>query len=166
MKVTIKIDNEESFQITVPDNSTVEDLKIASMVALPPQKLADASPTKIKLWYSGKPLEFSKTLASYGIHKDSKSTVYLTLSVESESSVSLAADNITTATTSGTTPRDPSSASPSPNEIQQSASSTTPHQPEQKTQSQQPTNLHPTTHSQHKKRTKSKSKTKCSFDNS
>ncbi|ODV88251.1 hypothetical protein CANARDRAFT_26405 [[Candida] arabinofermentans NRRL YB-2248] len=90
MKITVKLNNEQSFQVTVPDNSTVEDLKIASLVALPPNNESIINSTKnIKLWYSGKKMEFSKTLISYGIESknSNNSTVYLTLIDESTSAI-------------------------------------------------------------------------------
>ncbi|KAF6009023.1 hypothetical protein HII13_003662 [Brettanomyces bruxellensis] len=65
MKVIIKLNNEQIFHVTVPDNSTVEDLKIASLVALP-----------LKLAYQG--IQQSFGIPSYGITSDSNSTVYLT----------------------------------------------------------------------------------------
>ena len=76
MKVIIKLNNEQIFHVTVPDNSTVEDLKIASLVALPPK--VGLSRHTAKLWYSGEKMEFTSTLKSYGITSDSNSTVYLT----------------------------------------------------------------------------------------
>lgn len=76
MKASIKLGDGETFHVTVPDNSTVEDLKIAALVALPPTKTLNSRTTK--LWYSGKKLEFTNPLASYGISADSHSTVYMT----------------------------------------------------------------------------------------
>mgnify|MGYP003362629875 FL=1 len=76
MKVIVKLNNEQIFHVTVPDNSTVEDLKIASLVALPPK--VGLSRHTAKLWYSGEKMEFTSSLKSYGVTADTSSTVYLT----------------------------------------------------------------------------------------
>ncbi|VEU22435.1 DEKNAAC103642 [Brettanomyces naardenensis] len=101
MKVTVRLSDENTFHVTVPDNSTVEDLKIASLVALPPQ--ADLNSRTAKLWYSGKKMEFSSLLSSYGISPDSKSTVYLTSNDDvtpHEASSSLSSASPSSSTTS------------------------------------------------------------------
>lgn len=83
MKISIKLNNQNSFQVTVPDNSTVDDLKIASLVALPPS--ADVNSKNAKIWFSGHKLEYNRLLSSYGITPENSShcTVYLT-STESD----------------------------------------------------------------------------------
>ncbi|KAG7807661.1 hypothetical protein KL921_003956 [Ogataea angusta] len=86
MKVTVKSSNDQAFQVTVPDNSTVGDLKVAAVVALPPDSGVNKS--KVKVWYSGKKMELSKSLESYGITQNSNSTVYLTCIDESSSALS------------------------------------------------------------------------------
>ncbi|KAH3678364.1 hypothetical protein OGATHE_000293, partial [Ogataea polymorpha] len=85
MKVTVKSSNDQSFQVTVPDNSTVDDLKVAAVVALPPDSAVSKS--NVKVWYSGKKMELSKTLDSYGIGQETNSTVYLTCTDESSSAL-------------------------------------------------------------------------------
>lgn len=93
MKVTVKLSNESSFQVTVPDNATVEDLKVASLVALPPDSDINRG---ARLWYSGRKMEFSKVLSTYGITSESKSSVYLT-SGDDESAIAVADDEATIA---------------------------------------------------------------------
>lgn len=73
MKLTVKINNESSLSLTVPDNATVEDLKVAALISLPScynehNRLATKN---INLWYSGHRLDYSKTLACYNINPNS-----------------------------------------------------------------------------------------------
>ncbi|QPG74816.1 hypothetical protein FOA43_002152 [Brettanomyces nanus] len=92
MKVVIRINNQHNFHVTVPDNATVEDLKIASLVALPPKSGLNSHTAK--LWYSGKKLEFSTLLSSYGITAVSDSTVYLTDDSQVESNCAITDNDV------------------------------------------------------------------------
>lgn len=71
MKLSVKISNENTLSLTVPDNATVEDLKIAAVISLPPTTNNESNlpllPKNINLWYSGHKLDYSRTLASYDI---------------------------------------------------------------------------------------------------
>lgn len=90
MKLSVRTSNENTLCLTVPDNATVEDLKIAAIVALPPatRGAPHLTPSCINLWYSGHKLDYSKPLRSYNITPDSvvanpNLVVYLTLDVTS-----------------------------------------------------------------------------------
>jgi hypothetical protein len=91
MKVTIKYNNESTLALTVPDNATVEDLKIAAVVSIPPSSgLCIKSPNSINLWYSGHKLHYSELLSSYKICPQSLEanpnlTVHLTLANDLDS---------------------------------------------------------------------------------
>lgn len=74
MKLNVKIDQDLTLSLTVPDNATVEDLKVATIVALPSENsllnsldITSLSPKNINLWYSGHKLDYSKSLYSYNI---------------------------------------------------------------------------------------------------
>lgn len=74
MKLNVKIDQDLTLSLTVPDNATVEDLKVATIVALPSENslsnslnISSLSPKNINLWYSGHKLDYSKSLHSYNI---------------------------------------------------------------------------------------------------
>ncbi|KAI5951292.1 hypothetical protein KGF54_004366 [Candida jiufengensis] len=63
MKVTIRLSTESSLQITIPDNSTVEDLKNSIKVSS-----TTTLPKDFKLIYNGQKLQpFNSTLSSFGI---------------------------------------------------------------------------------------------------
>jgi hypothetical protein len=68
MKINVKtqIDSIPFLSLTVPDNATVEDLKIAALIALPSRPSITSS-SSINLWYSGIKLDYSKPLSSYKI---------------------------------------------------------------------------------------------------
>lgn len=73
MKLSVKIGNDKSIFLTVPDNATVEDLKIAAIVSLPNSIIpldSHITPKDINLWYSGYKLDYSKSLNSYHINPD------------------------------------------------------------------------------------------------
>lgn len=79
MRVSIRLSNgntQLTYQVTVPDNSTVNDLKLAALVAAPMNSnIHDLSLSNFSLMYSSKKLELSYQLQSYGINNDS--IVYL-----------------------------------------------------------------------------------------
>lgn len=63
MKVVILLTTETSYSITIPDNSTVEDLRNSAKVACPPDSKL---PTDFKLIYNGQKLEpYYKTLDTF-----------------------------------------------------------------------------------------------------
>ncbi|KAI5960179.1 uncharacterized protein KGF55_004902 [Candida pseudojiufengensis] len=64
MKVTIRLSTESSLQITIPDNSTVEDLRNSIKVSSNSSSL----PKDFKLIYNGQRLQpYNATLSSFGI---------------------------------------------------------------------------------------------------
>lgn len=69
MKINIKthIEALPSITLTVPDNATVDDLKIATLIALPSNIHSSLSTNSINLWYSGIKLDYAKPLAFYKI---------------------------------------------------------------------------------------------------
>ncbi|KAG0684165.1 hypothetical protein C6P40_001232 [Pichia californica] len=101
MKLPVKISNDLTLDLTVPDNATVEDLKIAVIVSLPSDKFPlnfNLTPKSINLWYSGFKLDYSKSLDFYNINpvtlkQNSNLIIYLTLDN----------NNTTTSTTTSTT---------------------------------------------------------------
>lgn len=89
MKLSVKITNKDDSKIlslTVPDNATVDDLKIAAIISLPNSINSQNHLTSkdINLWYSGHKLDHSKSLKSYHITPDNlilnpNLTIHLTL---------------------------------------------------------------------------------------
>lgn len=73
MKINIRIPaiSDDILVLTVPDNATVDDLKVAARVAFIPSTNELNACTKINAWYSGHKLEHSKSLASYNITPES-----------------------------------------------------------------------------------------------
>lgn len=70
MKLNIKInESEDILSLTVPDNATVEDLKISIIVSLPASTKITSK--NMSLWYSGLKLDYSKSLSSYNITPNS-----------------------------------------------------------------------------------------------
>lgn len=95
MKLSVKISNDNTLSLTVPDNATVEDLKIAAVVALPPAAFPSihVTPRNVNLWYSGHKLDYSRSLRSYNISPDTlvqnpNLVVHLTLDVSSSDGAS------------------------------------------------------------------------------
>ncbi|KAI3406770.1 hypothetical protein KGF56_000375 [Candida oxycetoniae] len=75
MKVTVRLSTESSFQITIPDNSTVEDLRNGAKVGT-----TNTIPKDFKLIYNGVKLEpYSKSLSAFGIlpEKDSINVILM-----------------------------------------------------------------------------------------
>lgn len=75
MKITLRLSTETSFAVTIPDNSTVEDLRSTAKVGCPTwAKL----PNDFKLIYNGEKLApFYRSLASFHITPDKDITVIL-----------------------------------------------------------------------------------------
>ncbi|AOA61671.1 GQ67_02327T0 [Komagataella phaffii] len=67
--------NSPAFSVTVPDNSTVQDLRTAALVAAPIDLISTRSQTPYKLVYSGKKLDLADTLTSLGV--TDASTVFM-----------------------------------------------------------------------------------------
>ncbi|RCK67385.1 AN1-type zinc finger protein TMC1 [Candida viswanathii] len=81
MKVTVRLSTESSFTVTIPDNSTVDDLKDSVKVGLPPNTNL---PTDFKLIFNGKKLQpYYSELQSFGLapseqsEQDTPNTVIL-----------------------------------------------------------------------------------------
>lgn len=69
MKVTIRLSTESSFQVTIPDNSTVEDLRNSVKVASP-----SPLPKDFKLIYNGQKLQpYNESLSALNMKPDSGS---------------------------------------------------------------------------------------------
>lgn len=81
MKVTIRLSTESSFTVTIPDNSTVEDLKNSVKVGLPPNVNV---PTDFKLIFNGKKLQpYYTDLQSFGLSSDQDNTNTVILMADS-----------------------------------------------------------------------------------
>ena len=81
MKVTIRLSTETSFTVTIPDNSTVEDLKNSVKVGLPPNVNV---PTDFKLIFNGKKLQpYYTDLQSFGLSSDQDNTNTVILMADS-----------------------------------------------------------------------------------
>lgn len=75
MKVTIRLSTESSYSITIPDNSTVEDLRNSAKVACPDSAKL---PAEFKLIYNGEKLApYYKSLQSFNMCTDDNITVIL-----------------------------------------------------------------------------------------
>lgn len=88
--------NHVSVEVSIPHNSTVEEL----IYALPPTiDQSNLIPSNINLWYSGQKLQNTNTLESYGITsetaKDSNMLIYITLDEECPSDDITASSAIT-----------------------------------------------------------------------
>lgn len=69
MKVTIRLSTESSFQVTIPDNSTVEDLRNSVKVASP-----SPLPKEFKLIYNGQKLQpHNESLSSLNMKPENES---------------------------------------------------------------------------------------------
>lgn len=78
MKVTIRLSTETSYSVTIPDNSTVEDLRNSSKVACPPSAKI---PDDFKLIYNGEKLTPNyKTLEALGIVSGTDGNVVILMS--------------------------------------------------------------------------------------
>lgn len=95
MRVSIRLSNgntQLTYQVTVPDNSTVNDLKLAALVAAPSNSnIQDLSLSNFSLIFSSKKLELSYSLGYYGITNDS--IIYLINQHLSSSSVLIDVDD-------------------------------------------------------------------------
>ncbi|KAK6201016.1 uncharacterized protein RJT21DRAFT_31001 [Scheffersomyces amazonensis] len=75
MKVTIRLSTESSYTITIPDNSTVEDLRNSAKVGCP---ISAKLPSDFKLIYNGVKLApYYKPLSTFNITPSSPITVIL-----------------------------------------------------------------------------------------
>lgn len=75
MRVTFRLSTETSYTVTIPDNSTVEDLHNAAKVGCP---AAAKLPADFKLIHNGAKLApYYKTLESFNIPSDGEVTVIL-----------------------------------------------------------------------------------------
>lgn len=78
MKVTIRSSTEISYSVTIPDNSTVEDLRNSAKVACPP---SGKIPEDFKLIYNGEKLTPNyKTLEAFGIVAGAEDIVVILMS--------------------------------------------------------------------------------------
>ncbi|ABN66619.2 predicted protein [Scheffersomyces stipitis CBS 6054] len=75
MKVTVRVSTEVSYSITIPDNSTVEDLKNSAKVGCP---ISTKLPADFKLIYNGEKLSpHYKPLSAFNIAASDAITVIL-----------------------------------------------------------------------------------------
>ncbi|CUM64536.1 uncharacterized protein PRCAT00002142001 [Priceomyces carsonii] len=75
MKIKIRLSTEVSYSVTIPDNSTVEDLRSSAQVACPS---GSQLPEDFKLIYNGEKLaSHYRTLESYNIGPEQDATVIL-----------------------------------------------------------------------------------------
>ena len=106
MKVTIRLSTETSFTVTIPDNSTVEDLKNSVKVGLPPNVNV---PTDFKLIFNGKKLQpYYTDLQSFGLSSDQDNTNTVILMADSTDTPPItpqpSMESLSTSTTSTTSP--------------------------------------------------------------
>ncbi|KAG7665323.1 uncharacterized protein J8A68_001011 [[Candida] subhashii] len=75
MKVTIRLSTETSYTITIPDNSTVEDLKNSAKVGCP---ITSTLPKDFKLIFNGEKLQPRyQPLSSFGIQQDDVTVILM-----------------------------------------------------------------------------------------
>lgn len=75
MKVTFRLSTDSSFQVTVPDNATVNDLSNAAKVGCPPSIVL---PTDFKLIYNGEKLApFYKLLSEFSISPEKENIMVI-----------------------------------------------------------------------------------------
>ncbi|KAI5949997.1 hypothetical protein KGF57_004507 [Candida theae] len=105
MKVTIRLSTESSFQVTIPDNSTVEDLRNSVKVASP-----SPLPKEFKLIHNGQKLQpHNESLSSLNIKADDDSIQVILMAQSTDTppiSPQASSDNLalpSTATTTSTT---------------------------------------------------------------
>ncbi|KAI5954110.1 hypothetical protein CANMA_004949 [Candida margitis] len=104
MKVTIRLSTESSFQVTVPDNSTVEDLRNSVKVASP-----TSLPKEFKLIYNGQKLQpYNESLSSLGMKPENESIQVILMAQSTDTppiSPQVSSSNLaaSTATTSNST---------------------------------------------------------------
>lgn len=86
MKVTFRLSTETSYTVTIPDNSTVEDLRNSAKVGFPPSA---KMPVDFKLIYNGQKLApYYKPLLSFLITPDLESVTVILMSDSSDTPVS------------------------------------------------------------------------------
>lgn len=85
MKVTFRLSTETSYSVTIPDNSTVEDLRNAAKVGCPS---AAKLPADFKLIYNGVKLApYYKSLLLFGVLPDSDTVTVILMSDSSDTPV-------------------------------------------------------------------------------
>ncbi|KAK6461829.1 hypothetical protein DFJ63DRAFT_200106 [Scheffersomyces coipomensis] len=105
MKVTIRLSTESSYSITIPDNSTVEDLRNSAKVGCP---VSSKLPHDFKLIYNGQRLTpYYQPLSTFNITPELDSITVILMSDGSDTPINLTPQSshidITTASTTATT---------------------------------------------------------------
>lgn len=87
MKVTIRLSTEISYSVTIPNNSTVEDLRNSAKVACPSNAKL---PADFKLIYNGEKLApYYKPLLSFNIHDSDAATTVILMNNGSDTPITL-----------------------------------------------------------------------------
>lgn len=87
MKVTIRLSTETSYSVTIPNNSTVEDLRNSAKVACPSSAKL---PADFKLIYNGEKLEpYYKPLLSFNINDNDTTTTVILMNNGSDTPITL-----------------------------------------------------------------------------